>query len=252
MRKVLFVITGWMLLVGLACLSQAQVPMTGAGKGAPTAASSTVTINATGTETFQNLGASLNYTGITVAAGTNSALVCVLQRASAALDVTTGVAMTWDSGGSNQSLSLLASQGQFTNAQAAQVWGYVSAGGSSLTTGNKTLAVAWTNVAADNFIACMAFDHVMQTNNAAAFPHTATALVSTSVAVTSAVGNKVIGSIGNPQGGTSLLGTSIYYDVTNGSLVNAAADYDVGASSVNVGLVSLTASQLAGVDIAHD
>lgn len=34
-RRLLFVLSAWLLFGGLVCLSQAQVPMTGAGKGAP-------------------------------------------------------------------------------------------------------------------------------------------------------------------------------------------------------------------------
>lgn len=239
-----FILSFVLFLIGVACLAQAQVPMTGAGKGTPTTAFA-VTVNATGSEKFQALGASLSYTGITVAAGTNTALLCVLQRAAGVLDVTAGVSFTWDSGGTNQAMTQLATA-NFMSIQLAQIWGLRAP-----TTGNKTLAVAWTNAAADNFVACVAFDHVLQTNDGAAFPHTTSNNAGASnVAVTSVSGNVVVGSMVGTDAGTAALGTTIYNDITNGALVNAAADYLFSTTtSTTVGMVANGTDAIVGVDV---
>src|SRR6266403_663166 len=72
-----------------------------------------VTVNATdpsATGTYQALGASMTKSDFTVAAGVNTVLVCTLLRRSSGLDVTTGVGVVWDSGGTNQAMSLIESQ----------------------------------------------------------------------------------------------------------------------------------------------
>lgn len=215
------------------------------------AAGNQVTLNALGLEVYQANGASLDYSGvngITVLAGTNTALIVVLQRAHATNDVTAGIALTWDTAGgspTNQAMTLLAtiSAGVTT---VAQIWGLRNP-----TVGNKTLHVAWTNVASDNFIAAIAFDHVnVGVNDATAFPHTATANSVGSISVTTTAGNMVVGSIDNQGPAATLLGNQIYRDVTNGSLHNAAGDYILATSgTATVGVSSGSANNIVGVDV---
>lgn len=256
MRRAFRIPAALAILIGLWSHAHAQVPMTGAGLAKPAAGGggNTVTVNATDPSaigTYQALGASMTKSDFIVAAGTNSALVCTLIRRSAVLDVTAGVGLVWDSGGSNQAMSLIESQipSAGGNVAVAQVWGLRAP-----TTGNKTLAVSWTNAAADNFVSCIAFDHVLQTNDTAAFPiagrtgdpggsgfHELT--------ITSASGNMVIVAFNNQSG--SVADTNfIFLNAVSGSIINAAAVYkQSSSSSTTAGLTTGIAAAMAGIDV---
>lgn len=198
-----------------------------------------ISTNATGAQKYQANGASYSQSSvITVAAGSNTVLLVVLIRADVANDVTAGVSATWNGVAMTQLIS-----GGLTNKNA------IIFGLRNPATGNNTLAFSWTNTAADNFIDAIAYDGVDVTNNGTAFPHTATVSGVGTLAVTSATGNKVVGAIvGNSNVAT--LGTTLLYDNTHGSVVNASAETDNGAASVTVGMVSGNANGICGVDVA--
>lgn len=71
-RRLLIVLSAWMLAVGLACLSQAQVPMTGAGKGAPSSSGGGAVTWDTGHAfniTFTNVNLTITNTSVPSAFG---------------------------------------------------------------------------------------------------------------------------------------------------------------------------------------
>lgn len=207
----------------------------------------TVTLNATGTETYQVGGASLTYSGITVAAGTNTVLLITLNRRGSVAGADAGIALTWDFGTSNQPMTLLVSQPSASTTGVSQIWGLRAPA-----VGNKTLHIAWTNAEGDNMVCGIAFNGVAQANDAAAFPNINSAFGVATIAVTSTSGNQVVGVFQGGAAFTGILGTSIYTDNVNGSFINGASDYvSSGASSVSVGsAVSVgPAGGIAGVDV---
>jgi hypothetical protein len=247
MNRQLLRISVTLLLFGLACLghSRAQLIITG-GAGAVIGFGASVTINATGIELYQANGASANYTGITVAAGTNSALVCSLSRAGAVATADAGVALSWDNAGTPQPMTLLTSiMDVATSLRLSQLWGLRAPH-----IGNLQLHLAWTNAAADNFIACVAFDGVNQTSNAAAFPNVATGQGQASIAVTSAAGNQVVGAYGSGLTLSGVLGTTVFTDNASGSVINGGMDYVSGGASVSVGGAAAS-NTIVGADVAH-
>lgn len=106
---------------------------------------------------------SVNYTGITVAAGSDRALVCTIGFEQNATSIT----FTWDSGGTNQAMTSVNSQKEDTWPRYIYIFGLLAP-----TTGNKTLAISWTTSASGR-VNCVAFDGVLQTNIAAAFTNAA-------------------------------------------------------------------------------
>lgn len=155
-----------------------------------------VAIDATGTSqgtTTNTPITTFNYTGITVGAGSNRALIIVVTINDSTLSPPTGVSATWDSGVTNQAMTLLVSNADVPdNNNPVFIFGLRNPA-----SGNKTLNISWTN---SNTIAlnAISFTGVDQTSDGTAFPHTATsnnAGGALSIAVTSAVGNWTIAGI---------------------------------------------------------
>jgi len=181
-----------------------------------------VTLNATGSKLYQGtLATSLNYTGLTIAAGTNLGMVVAVDWDSGAAP--TGLSLTWDSGGSNQAMTRIINNGL------VELWGLVNP-----VVGNKTLALAWTT-ATRVFVAGMAFNGVDQAGGATSFPNSVSSGSATTLTVTSAIGRMVMccGTTGTAIG--TITGTTIFSDAVSGSFVNAFANYDNGAASVVIG-----------------
>lgn len=211
-----------------------------------------VSVNATGTLLVSTTATTINYTGITVAAGTNSALVLTVM-----VDQNVGTPSTisavWDSGGSNQTMTQLASSFS-TGVRGAVVFGLRAP-----TTGNKTLAITL-DVATDLYVCAIAFDHVSQTSDATAFP------VAGRVGSTAATGSSTITIPSNsndycvsvtsiPSGNTRTANsdTELYFS-NAGATNNAEAQYGVGATSKVMTVTINTGSApwfTAGVDVAH-
>jgi hypothetical protein len=208
-----------------------------------------LTVNANGVSKFQANGASFSGSGlINVKAGTHTALLVVVTRADGAnSNLDAGVTVTWDAGGSNQTMTLIASKYvtvSHTKDRVAQIWGLRAP-----TVGDKTLSITWTNAAADNLIQAVAFDGVEQASDGAAFPHSNNGASVTTIAVTSAVGNFVVGAICDSNGVDIPLPTSIGYDVVSNTVANSGAQYIVGAASTTVGMTAAVAQAICGVDV---
>lgn len=233
----------WATLVLTFGIANSQVPMTGAGKGAPGGgAPASVMPDVLGTAAFQSLSNNFNYTGLTITAGlTNPGLVCWLIRASAALDVTIGVALTWDG------VAMTLRQSQSSGATS----GVFLFGLRNPASGNKTLNVSATNVAADNFVNCVSFSNVNQTSDALAFPNPTGAFTVTSIAVTSASGHIAVGGFSNGSNNGTILGVTVINDASSGAIINAAADYVVSSGASTTVGTSTTQNTIAGMDISN-
>lgn len=202
-------------------------------------ATPTVTVNAVGTETYHTAVTTLNYVGITVAAGSHLALVLTINFGSSTVS---GVTAVWDSGGSNQAMT------QIVIRQSAQASSVIF-GLRNPTAGNKTLLISWTG-SSELYVAAVSFAGVNQTSDGAAFPHSNSGINAQTIAITSANGNKVVGcqASGSSQGNTT--GTQLYNDHTSGVIINAQGEYDNGAASVTIGSTSGTNATLVAVDVA--
>lgn len=251
-RRFLMVLSAWLLLAGLVCLSQAQVPSMGFPPGVfhnrtaldGTAAPTAVTPDVLGTEAFQSLSNNFNYNGLTITAGlTNPALVCWLIRGSAALDVSTGIALTWN----GTTMALRASQSGAGVNTYAFLFGLRNPA-----SGAQTLNVSATNIAADNFVNCASFSNVNPTSDALAFPNpVSTNAAVTTIAVTSAAGHIAAGAFSSGAGSGTILGQTVIDNQVSGAIINAAADWVVSSgASTNVGS-STTQSTIVGMDISN-
>lgn len=209
-----------------------------------------VVVDATGTaDSTATNGTSFNYTGITVGSGSNRALIFILVTSNAGGNFATGATATWDSGGTNQAMTVIKSQQATGDNNLGVVWIF---GLRNPVAGNKTLAVAWTN--ANGHGACaISFTGVDQTSDAIAFPNSNSATATSgglSLAITSAAGNIPItgataGTISAPNqtqifldtvaiddgGGQRAAGAaSVTFTWTNGATQWAMAGCDVFAS----------------------
>jgi hypothetical protein len=176
-----------------------------------------------GSKLYQgSLLTSLSYTGLTIAAGANIALVVTIDWDIGGA-APTGLSVTWDSGGTNQSLTRIVNNGT------SELWGLVNP-----TIGNKTLAMSWTTTARV-FIAGMAFNGVDQTGGATTFPNTANSASATTLTISSAIYRKVMccGTTTAVLG--TISGTTIFSDSASGTFINSFANYDDGATSVTIG-----------------
>jgi hypothetical protein len=197
-----------------------------------------VSIDAVGTVSILPNTSITTYTGITVGSLADRALVVTLMFDSVSVS---GVTATWDSGGSNQPMELIASLPGYL-----YIFCLVNP-----TPGNKTLNFLWfggtTGVAVD----AISFIGVDQTGGATSFKansNTGNSAVA-SLPVSSAVGNWVVALFAGGNIVTPTDGTTMYSDTTLAS-PSAASDI-TGSASVN-----LTASvapsgiwDIIGVDV---
>lgn len=187
-----------------------------------------VVIDATGTKKYKSASTSFsNATVITIATGNALVVTTVFGYSGSA---PTGLTCTWNS----VPMTLLCQQDRALGGASVAVFGLRSPA-----SGAQTLALSWTNNA-EIFVDAISFTGVDTTSDAAAFPHQATqdAGVAQTVAVTSAVGNYVVACESPNVSGSTLTGTTLYFDASSGSFVNAGSNYDVGAATVNIGLAS--------------
>jgi hypothetical protein len=198
-----------------------------------------VLVNAVGSKLYTASGTSATYTGITIAAGSNRALVVTISWDGPAT-TPTAMSMTWDSGGTNQAMTRIVTSdpGGHTGTQ-SELWGLVNP-----VVGNKTLAMSWTS-AAHGFISSIAFNGVDQTGGATSFPNSTSSTSAMTLTVTSATSDFVVCCCGTGAG-MSPTGTIIFTDGVSGSTINAYANYDNGAASVVIGGVG------AGAIVATD
>jgi hypothetical protein len=205
-----------------------------------------VTVNATGTVLDQAAATSAAFTGLTVAAGTNTVMVVVLIFLS---NPGSGVlnSIVWDAAGANQTLTLIGK----TQATPAgwNEWHFLY-GLVAPATGNKTLSVAWTSSVAVRMNA-IALDGADQTGGTTTFAHYTQGQGTSpaTIAVTSAVGNLVVA--GASVDGANLsapTGTSIFNQ--GGGGWSAGMNRDAGAASVSIGWsASGNDIMIIGVDV---
>jgi len=124
-------------------------------------------IDATATAATHTAGAtSLDNSNLTVGAGATGLLVVVLFQALSV--IATSVTVTWDNGGTNQTLTNIRDDASPNVNGIIQLFGRVSP-----TTGNKTLHVAWTN-SCPAVVTAMSFSGGITTSVATAFSTGAT------------------------------------------------------------------------------
>ena len=207
----------------------------------------TVKIDAVGTEQHVTGTTSATYTGITVGSGLDRALVVSLNFGIVGGTPPTGISVVWDSGGTNQAMTQIVSGANA--AGQAELWGLVNPA-----SGNKTLAVSWTNNA-ECFVVAVSFTEVLQTGGAVTFPNSAVQNVSATdpkITITSASRHMVMGTMLTGAAVGTLLGTQIYKD-NGGAIVDAGATYQAGAATRDVGWTGgFTTALIAGTDIVPD
>lgn len=204
-----------------------------------------VALDATGTALIGGSSvSSINYSGITVGSGSNRVLIATLCLGVA--NTVSSPSATWDSGGSNQSMTLI---GSVTTGSAGSVAYAALFGLRNPTAGTKTLAFSWTGA---NFPSCEAisFTGVTQTSDAAAFAHfnSSPGAGGQAINITSATNNMVVGLFAATGSLTSINNTQIYLDTTsNGD--DSAACRAAGAATVSISTVGGGGSVICGVDI---
>lgn len=212
---------------------------------APSVAAGGVTIDAVGTKTYTAPGLSATYTGITVGSGSNRALAVLISFGQTGGASPTVQSVIWDVAGANQAMTLVAdSRPPGLNANSAQVWGLVNPA-----SGNKTVTMTWVGTN-ETFVAAVSFTGVDQTGGVTSFPGAQTTIIGVdaprpSVTVTSSSGQYVVSSADTTAAISGITGTTIYSDAVSGAVINAFANYDVGAASVVIGQVNNSISQAA-------
>ena len=199
-----------------------------------------VALDAVGTVQHTALNTSVNYTNITVGAGANRALIIMIAFGSPAL-APTGITLTWDSGGTNQAMTQIAFSAG-TNITAG-IWGLVAP-----TSGNKTLAVSWTN-ANESWVSGVCFTGVDQTGGTTSFPNAAANTGVATLTIGSAVADMgvAITTTGGVISGST--GTTLYIDNTSAAFINSSSEYQAGASPSMVIGFGVNLTTLAAVDI---
>lgn len=202
-----------------------------------------VALDATGTNqnTGGTPGTSFSYTGLTVGSGSQRGLVFVVGLDSNAVS---GLSAHWDSAGTNQAMTLLASQALAGGTGV----GYVAIFGlANPTSGAKTLSLTWTT-STQCTCAAVSFTGVDQTGGTTSFPHaasnTGTTGTTASVTITSATNNMVVAMHASQfQAMNSVNNTQIFLD---GTLTgNYGANRAAGAASVSM-TATLAASDIWG------
>lgn len=196
-----------------------------------------VAVDSVGTKFYQNAVTTKDVT-FTVSAGSNLALMAVLNFGSSPTSIT----VTWDQGVTAQAMTQLVSKGTALGAQVSTIFGLRAP-----TVGTLTARISWTG-SSEIFGSFIQLSGVEQSSDGAAFPHTNSAESASTINVTSAVGNLVIACESSGSGQGTATGTLIYDDHTSGAIINAMAEYDVGAASVTIGN-SGSNSTIAGVDV---
>lgn len=163
-------------------------------------------------------------TQLTIGSGANRALVVMVVWSTATPP--TGVTFTWN----GLALTLISATSVGTTDTSANVALY---GMLNPASGTKTLTGLWTG-ARDFYVGSVAYSGVDQTSIAVAFPHGNTATGnsgSPTVAITSAVGNAVVGVMGTFGGFISGTGTSVFIDTLQ--TMSGFGQRYAGASTVN-------------------
>lgn len=207
-----------------------------------------VTLDSSGTQASSGTAVtSVNYSGITVGSPANPALIFLVST-SGGTSLTTSPSATWDSGGTNQAMTLLGSNTVTTHNGSIYIFGLRNP-----TPGTKTLAVSWTN--SSQYAMCaISFGGVNQSSDAAAFPNAATNSGSSTQAsqtVTSNTGDIALAIVQSNVTPSAPSNTQIYFD--NAAQNDSGGQYATGAASVNFTWTITPADTWAtiGVDVAQ-
>lgn len=182
---------------------------------------------------------SINYTGITVGSVSDGALIATLTMGDAV--GSSGWAATWDSGGTNQAMTLISSK--VNGVASAVIFGLRNP-----TPGKKTLALSWTGANYPS-VCAISFSGVEQSSDANAFKN-AISGTSASLGVTSASGDMALAVAAASGSLTTFNQTALYLDTTSNG-ADSAASYAAGASSVTFTIGGGSGSlALSGIDIS--
>lgn len=243
------------LLLGIVVAAQAQFnsfpPGVFTGRAAlapaPGGGGGTVTFDASGTITHSGNGTSFDLTTLTVGSGSNRALVAMVTFGTD----TPSPVLTWDSGGTNQSMTQIDTNTFGAGSGTVFLFGLIAP-----TSGNKTLHFAWTGT--DSVaVQAVAFTGVNQTGGATSFnangKSTGTGAPAATMTITSATGDIVVGAYATKAGSfTSIDGTSLGIDNTPAN--DLAAAYYSGSASVSSNTTRTTGSnwESVAVDVVHN
>lgn len=158
---------------------------------APKVFADTVTFDAAGTGKETTNATSATFTTLTVGTGSNRALVAQLAfLGRSKTTAPTNITVTWDSGGTNQAMTLITNlSDSTTSSHHVYLYGLVNP-----TSGNKTLSVSWTGTY-DLDEQAVSWTGVDQTGGATSFPNATSnsgTSNSASVVITSATGDAVM------------------------------------------------------------
>lgn len=207
-----------------------------------------VAVDATGTKGKATvLGTTgISYTGLTIGASlSNGALLVGLAH-----DITvSSVAVVWDSGGTNQSLTRVGLTSGPSGNEDTEWWAVVNP-----VSGNKTLKVTWNAVTAEMYIGAQSYTGVDQTGGATSFAHfngTSGISAAPSIAITSATGNIVVAAIAQDGNLNTVSGTLFWAIDNTGPNIGVGMFRSAGVASVTMsGSIGGTANwSISGVDI---
>src|SRR5882672_1400710 len=194
-----------------------------------------VDLDATSFGGLNNNVSSFTDTSLTIGTGINRALVYSLNFGWSTYSQPTGISVTWDLTGANQSLSLIAQANDPTNVTLVQLWGLVAP-----VSGNKTLSVSWASTVdsvksggislygVDQTGGSTTFNSVNTNNGTSGDPTIPSIITSTSDAY---VGSFVC-TDGNGHHFNGFNGNQIF--VNNAGLTSAAAGYGINQATANL------------------
>lgn len=186
------------------------------------------------------------FNNLTIGTGQNRALVVMLHFA---LKTVTGITCTWN-GVSMAAITNASGSDSGTNGF-VQLFGLVNPA-----SGNQSLVVNWTGLT-QLTVDAISFVGVDQTGGNTTFPNGTSAIGTSTtslIAVTSALDHMVVAAYSNPNNGfTSVNNNQIFIDNTP-ALIDCAANYSAGASSVTMAAIMSASSSWVGVatDILPD
>lgn len=206
-----------------------------------------VTFDAAGAaDVAGNTVTSVSLTTLTVGSGTNRALVVQLCWDTTSVPPA-GISVVWDSGGSNQSCTLITSQAAPSFSGCA-LYGLINP-----VSGNKTLKASWTS-GQRVYMQAVSWTGVDQTGGATSFPH-ATGAQGTSltpaVTVTSATNNAVMAVFSGERTMSAVTNTQTFLDNSLANSLTGSGSRAAGAASVGsqCTVSSSTAWAACGCDI---
>lgn len=184
---------------------------------------------------------------VTVGSGSNRVLLVSL---SLSLATASSVAVVWDQGGTNQAMTQIVTQTQ-TGGGCALLFGLVAP-----TAGNKNAKITWNNASSDICVNGTSWTGADQTGGATTFPHSTSAVATSStaisLAVTSAVGNATqvcLATNGSPSAATQ---TTTYLDTAPASESGAGSRAAGAASVTHAWSVTFSSWVAVGTDILAD